>query len=69
MRSANAQVGAAIAAMLPQFTITGTAGGAATQFARCFAKGGPFWTLIGDASQPLFEGGTLCTPSAPRTRR
>jgi NodT family efflux transporter outer membrane factor (OMF) lipoprotein len=59
MRSANANVGAAIAAMLPQFTITGTAGGTASQFSDLFAKGGPFWTLIGDASQPIFEGGTL----------
>ncbi len=59
LRSANANVGAAIAAMLPQFTITATAGGTATQFRQLFAKGGPFWSLIGDASQPIFEGGTL----------
>jgi NodT family efflux transporter outer membrane factor (OMF) lipoprotein len=59
MRSANANVGAAIAAMLPQFTITATAGGTAAQFSQLFAKGGPFWSLIGDASQPIFEGGTL----------
>jgi NodT family efflux transporter outer membrane factor (OMF) lipoprotein len=59
MRSANANVGAAIAAMLPQFTITATAGGTASQFSRLFAKGGPFWSVIGDASQPIFEGGTL----------
>jgi NodT family efflux transporter outer membrane factor (OMF) lipoprotein len=59
MRSANAQVGVAIAAMLPQFTITGTVGGTATQFSQMFRSGGPFWTLIGGATQPLFEGGTL----------
>jgi NodT family efflux transporter outer membrane factor (OMF) lipoprotein len=59
LRAANANVGAAIAAMLPQFTITATAGGTATQFSELFAKGGPFWSLIGDASQPVFEGGTL----------
>jgi NodT family efflux transporter outer membrane factor (OMF) lipoprotein len=59
LRSANAQVGVAIANMLPQFTITGTAGGAATQFAQMFAHGGTFWTLIGDATQPIFQGGTL----------
>jgi NodT family efflux transporter outer membrane factor (OMF) lipoprotein len=59
LRSANAQVGVAIAAMLPQFNITGTVGGTATQFSQMFAQGGPFWTLIGDVSQPLFEGGTL----------
>jgi NodT family efflux transporter outer membrane factor (OMF) lipoprotein len=59
LRSANAQVGVAIAAMLPQFNITGTVGGTATQFGQMFSSGGPFWTLIGDVSQPIFEGGTL----------
>jgi NodT family efflux transporter outer membrane factor (OMF) lipoprotein len=59
LRSANAQVGVAIANMLPQFTITGTAGGTATQFSQMFSHGGPFWTLIGDATQPIFQGGTL----------
>jgi NodT family efflux transporter outer membrane factor (OMF) lipoprotein len=59
LRSANAQVGVAVAAMLPQFTITGATGGTATQFSQMFSHGGPFWTLIGDASTPLFAGGTL----------
>jgi outer membrane protein TolC len=59
LRSLNAQVGVAVAAMLPQFTITGTVGGTATQFSRLFSSGGPFWTLIGDVTQPLFAGGTL----------
>jgi outer membrane protein TolC len=59
LRSANAQGGVAIAQMLPQFTITGAVGGTATVFSQMFKSGGPFWSLIGDASQPLFEGGTL----------
>ena len=59
LRSANANVGVAIAAMLPAFNITGTAGGTATEFSQMFASGGPFWTLIGDVSQPIFQGGTL----------
>jgi NodT family efflux transporter outer membrane factor (OMF) lipoprotein len=59
LRSANANVGVAVAAMLPQFTITGVAGGTATQFSQIFSSGGPFWSLIGDAAQPLFQGGTL----------
>jgi outer membrane protein TolC len=45
--------------MLPQFSITGNYGGNADQFAWMFRKGGPFWSLVGNASQPLFEGGTL----------
>jgi len=59
LRSANAQVGVAIAAMLPQFNITGTAGGTASEFSHLFSAGGPFWSAIGDVSQPLFQGGTL----------
>jgi NodT family efflux transporter outer membrane factor (OMF) lipoprotein len=59
LRSANANVGVAVAAMLPQFTITGVAGGTATQFSQMFRSGGPFWSLMGDAAQPLFQGGTL----------
>lgn len=59
LRAANAQVGVSIAAMLPQFTLTGTAGGTATLFSQMFRSGGPFWTLIGDVTQPLFAGGTL----------
>lgn len=59
LRSANADVGVAVAAMLPQFTITGATGGTATQFSQMFSHGGPFWNLIGDVTQPLFAGGTL----------
>ncbi len=59
LHAANAQVGVALAAMLPQFSITGSYGGNADQFAWMFRKGGPFWSLVGSASQPLFEGGTL----------
>jgi NodT family efflux transporter outer membrane factor (OMF) lipoprotein len=59
LHAANAQVGVAVAAMLPQFSITGAYGGNADQFAWMFRKGGPFWNLVGNASQPLFEGGTL----------
>jgi NodT family efflux transporter outer membrane factor (OMF) lipoprotein len=59
LHAANAQVGVAVAAMLPQFSITGAYGGNADQFAWMFRKGGPFWDLVGNASQPFFEGGTL----------
>jgi NodT family efflux transporter outer membrane factor (OMF) lipoprotein len=59
LHAANAQVGAAIAAMLPQFSITGSDGGNADQFAWMFRTGGPFWTIVGGVSQPIFEGGTL----------
>jgi NodT family efflux transporter outer membrane factor (OMF) lipoprotein len=56
---ANAQVGVAVAAMLPQFPITGSYGGNADQFSWMFRSGGPFWNLVGDITQPIFQGGTL----------
>jgi NodT family efflux transporter outer membrane factor (OMF) lipoprotein len=59
LRSLNAQVGVAVAAMLPQFSITGAIGGGATEFPWMFRDGGPFWNLIAGVTQPLFAGGTL----------
>jgi NodT family efflux transporter outer membrane factor (OMF) lipoprotein len=59
MRSANAQIGVAIANRLPQFTLSAAYGGAASQITQIFETGGPFWNLIGDFSQSLFDGFTL----------
>jgi NodT family efflux transporter outer membrane factor (OMF) lipoprotein len=59
LHSANAEVGVAVAARLPQFSISGAVGGTATTFNQMFASGGPFWSLILGATQPIFEGGTL----------
>ncbi len=59
LHAANAQVGVAIAAMLPTIPITGSYGGNADQFSWMFRSGGPFWNLVGDVTQPLFQGGTL----------
>jgi NodT family efflux transporter outer membrane factor (OMF) lipoprotein len=59
LHAANAQVGVAVAAMLPQFSIAGTLGGNAAQIPLLFRGGGPFWTLVGGVTQPVFEGGTL----------
>ena len=59
LRSANAQVGVAIANRLPQFSITGAAGGTATEFTQMFSHGGPFWNIIGSVTQYVFDGNTL----------
>ena len=59
LRAANAQVGVAVAAMLPQFSITGTLGGNADQIPALFRSGGAFWTAVGGVNQPIFAGGTL----------
>jgi outer membrane protein TolC len=59
LRSANAQVGAALANRLPQFTINGGLGGTSQVFYEMFNPGGPFWTMTGNVGQTLFDGGTL----------
>jgi NodT family efflux transporter outer membrane factor (OMF) lipoprotein len=59
MHSASAEVGVAIANMLPQFNITAAAGGAATEFGQMLSSGGPFWSLGAGVTQPLFDGFTL----------
>lgn len=59
LRGANAGLGIAIADRLPAFTISGSAGGVASQISQIFDTGGPFWSLIFDVSVPIFDGNTL----------
>ena len=59
VRSASAQVGVAVANRLPQFSITAALGGQATRITQMFWASGTFWDVIGSASQPLFDAGTL----------
>ena len=59
LHAATAQVGVAIANMLPQITITGDIGSTAPVFAELFKPGTGFWSIGANASQTLFEGGTL----------
>jgi len=59
MHSASAQVGVAIANMLPQISLTGQEGGAATQFNQLFATGNRFWSGGASLTQTLFAGGEL----------
>jgi NodT family efflux transporter outer membrane factor (OMF) lipoprotein len=59
LHAATAQVGVAIANLLPQLTITGDVGSTASLFANLFKPGTGFWNLGAHASQTLFAGGTL----------
>jgi NodT family efflux transporter outer membrane factor (OMF) lipoprotein len=59
LHAATAQVGVAIANMLPQFTITGDAGSTATVMSDLFRAGTGFWSIGANATQTLFAGGTL----------
>ncbi len=59
VRSASALVGVAVANRLPQFSLTAALGGEATKIPQMFWGSGTFWDVMGSASQPLFDAGTL----------
>ncbi|MFZ0929991.1 MAG: efflux transporter outer membrane subunit [Syntrophobacteraceae bacterium] len=57
--SASAQVGVAVADMLPQINITGAMGGTSTQLGQLFVPGNTFYNLTGGVTQTIFDAGTL----------
>jgi NodT family efflux transporter outer membrane factor (OMF) lipoprotein len=57
--SACAQVGVAVANMLPQISITGAMGGSSTQIGQLFVPGNTFYNLSGSLTQTIFDAGTL----------
>jgi len=59
LHAATAQVGVAIANLLPQITITGDVGSSATAMRDLFEAGTGFWSIGANATQTLFAGGTL----------
>jgi outer membrane protein TolC len=56
---ASAQVGVAIADMLPQINLLATYGGASTGLSTLLASGNTFWSAGASLSQTLFAGGAL----------
>jgi NodT family efflux transporter outer membrane factor (OMF) lipoprotein len=59
LHSASAQVGVAIAARLPQITLTAQAGNQAAAFSQMLTPGTNFWTIAAGLTQPIFQGGSL----------
>ena len=59
LHAASAQVGVAIADLLPQIAITAQAGGASTSPGTLFAAGNTFWSAGASLTQTLFAGGAL----------
>jgi NodT family efflux transporter outer membrane factor (OMF) lipoprotein len=59
LRSASAQVGVAIANMLPNLTVSPTLGYQASQIAGLITPSNLFWTLAGNATHTVFDGFTL----------
>jgi len=59
LHAANAEVGVAIAAMLPNITLSATGGSAATAIGQLFGPGTSFWTIGASVAQTIFDGGAL----------
>jgi NodT family efflux transporter outer membrane factor (OMF) lipoprotein len=59
LHAASAQVGVAIANMLPNLTITGNRGYTAADMATLFTGPNIFWMVAGNATQTVFDGFTL----------
>ncbi len=59
LHSANAQIGVATAAMLPNITLSATGGANNTSFDNLFAANGLFGSVGAGLTAPLFHGGTL----------
>jgi NodT family efflux transporter outer membrane factor (OMF) lipoprotein len=59
LHSANAAIGVATAAMLPNITLTGDLGVNNSALGSLFGAAGRFWSLGGGLTAPIFHGGAL----------
>ena len=59
LHAASAQVGVAIANMLPQISLSANAGSSALTIGSLFGPGTAFWTVAANAAQTIFDAGTL----------
>jgi len=60
LHAASALIGVAVAAQLPQFTLTANAGTIANQIGQLFiTPGTAFWSVAGNVAQAIFDAGTL----------
>jgi NodT family efflux transporter outer membrane factor (OMF) lipoprotein len=59
LHAASAQIGQAIAARIPQITLTASVGNSASSAGNLFTPGTNFWTIAGGITGPIFDGFTL----------
>jgi NodT family efflux transporter outer membrane factor (OMF) lipoprotein len=59
MHQASASIGVATANMLPQLTLTGSAGGESLVWSSLLQGSSSVWSIASGVTQPLFEGGAL----------
>jgi len=59
LHAASAQIGVAIANMLPQISLSANGGSTALMIGSLFGPGTAFWTVAANAAQTIFDAGTL----------
>ena len=59
LHAASAEVGVAIANMLPNITLTASGGTVGTGLGQLFGPGAGFWSIGAGLTQPVFDGGQL----------
>jgi NodT family efflux transporter outer membrane factor (OMF) lipoprotein len=59
LHAASAQIGVAIANMLPQINLSANGGATALTMGALFGPGTAFWTIAAGAAQTIFDAGTL----------
>ncbi len=59
LHAASAAVGVAIAARLPNITLSAAAGGLSGGWSTLLASSNSFWSIGAGVTQPIFQGGTL----------
>jgi len=59
LHAASAQIGIAVANRLPNITLSANAGSTALVLNQLFQPGTEFWSIGGNLTAPIFEGGTL----------
>jgi NodT family efflux transporter outer membrane factor (OMF) lipoprotein len=59
LHAASAQIGQAIAARIPQITLSANIGNSADSVSNMFTPGTNFWTIAGGVTGPIFDGFTL----------
>jgi NodT family efflux transporter outer membrane factor (OMF) lipoprotein len=57
LHAASAQIGVAMANMLPDITLSGNLGSSALTLATLFAPGTAFWSIAANATQTIFDAG------------
>ncbi len=59
LHSASAEIGVAVANLLPNLSLTGFGGSQANKLSQLFGPGTGYWTLAASATQQIFDAGTL----------